>query len=74
MKNKLEIFKNAKDLLDEPEVQDLLDYCDGLEDQIIDFKFEQNKNKTVINTNLKSLQIGLLKAAPFFVKPEFKNL
>lgn len=48
MKNKLEIFKNAKDLLDEPEVQELLDYCEDLEDQIVDFKFEKDKNKELI--------------------------
>ena len=48
MKNKLEIFNNAKDLLEESEVQELLEYCDGLEDQIIDFKFEQDKNKQLI--------------------------
>lgn len=34
--------------MEEPEVQELLDYCDGLEDQIIDFKFEQDKNKQLI--------------------------
>jgi hypothetical protein len=45
MKNKLDIFEKAKDLLDEPEVQELLDYCDGLEDQIIDMKFDKDKNK-----------------------------
>jgi hypothetical protein len=48
MKNKLEIFKNAKDLLDEPEVQKLLEYCKQLEDQIVDFKFEKNYNKELI--------------------------
>lgn len=48
MKNKLEIFKTTKDLLEEPEVQKLLDYCDGLEDQLIDLKFEKDKNKELI--------------------------
>lgn len=48
MKNKLEIFKTAPELLDEPEVQQLLDYCESLEDQIIDFKFEKDKNKELI--------------------------
>jgi hypothetical protein len=48
MKNKRDIFKNAKQLLDEPEVQELLDYCDGLEDQIVDFKFDKDTNKELI--------------------------
>ena len=48
MKNKLEIFKNAQDLLEEPEVQALLEYCDGLEDELVDFKFEKDKSKELI--------------------------
>jgi hypothetical protein len=48
MKNKLEIFKNAKLLLDEPEVQQLLDYCESLEDELVDFKFDRNNNKELI--------------------------
>jgi hypothetical protein len=48
MKNKLDIFKNAQDLLDEPEVQELLDYCERLEDELVDFKFEKDNNKQLI--------------------------
>lgn len=48
MKNKREIFKNALELLDELEVQELLDYCESLEDEIVDFKFEKDKNKELI--------------------------
>jgi hypothetical protein len=48
MKNKLEIFKKAPDLLDEPEVQELLDYCERLEDELIDLKFEKDKSKELI--------------------------
>ncbi len=48
MKNKLDIFKNAKGLLDEPEVQELLDYCEGLEDQLVELKFAKEKNKELI--------------------------
>lgn len=48
MKNKLEIFKKAQDLLEEPEVQELLNYCEELEDELVDFKFEKNKNKELI--------------------------
>lgn len=48
MKNKLDIFKKAPDLLDEPEVQELLAYCDRLEDELVDFKFEKTNNKELI--------------------------
>lgn len=48
MKNKLELFKKAQDLLDEPEVQELLDYCERLEDELIDLKFEKEKSKELI--------------------------
>jgi hypothetical protein len=48
MKNKLEIFKKAPELLDEPEVQELLDYCERLEDELVDLKFEKEKNKELI--------------------------
>lgn len=48
MKNKLEIFKKAPELLDEPEVRELLDYCERLEDELVDLKFEKEKNKELI--------------------------
>jgi hypothetical protein len=48
MQNKLEIFNKAQDLLDEPEVQELLNYCEQLEDELVDLKFEKNKNKELI--------------------------
>ena len=48
MKNKLEIFKNAQLLLDEPEVQQLLAYCESLEDELVEFKFEKTNNKELI--------------------------
>lgn len=48
MRNKLEIFKKAPELLDEPEVQELLDYCERLEDELVDLKFEKEKNKELI--------------------------
>lgn len=48
MKNKQEIFKSAPLLLDEPEVQQLLAYCEGLEDELVEFKFEKSNNKELI--------------------------
>lgn len=48
MKNKLVIFKKAQDLLDEPEVQELLAYCDQLEDELVDLKLKKTNNKELI--------------------------
>lgn len=48
MKNKLDIFKNAPTLLDEPEVQQLLAYCESLEDELVDLKFEKANNKELV--------------------------
>ena len=48
MKNKLDLFKKAQELLDEPEVQALLEYCESLEDELVDLKFEKANNKELI--------------------------
>ena len=45
MKSIREIFKNRPSLLEEPEVAKLLAYCEQLQDEIVEFKFEKNKNK-----------------------------
>jgi hypothetical protein len=45
MKSPREIFKNNPNLLEEPEVEELLEYCEELEEEIIDFKFEKANNK-----------------------------
>jgi hypothetical protein len=34
--------------LDEPEVQELLAYCEILEDELVDFKFEKANNKELV--------------------------
>jgi len=39
MKSIREIFKNNPSLLDEPEVMQLLNYCEELQDEIVEFKF-----------------------------------
>ena len=39
MKSIREIFKTNPSLLDEPEVAHLLDYCNELQDEIVEFKF-----------------------------------
>jgi predicted house-cleaning noncanonical NTP pyrophosphatase (MazG superfamily) len=43
-----EIFKGKPYLLEEKEVEKLLNYCEQLEDEIIEFKFDKNNNKELI--------------------------
>lgn len=45
MKSIREIFKNNKALIDEPEVAQLIDYCEQLQDEIVEFKFQKTNNK-----------------------------
>ncbi|MDP2387765.1 MAG: hypothetical protein Q8M29_15435 [Bacteroidota bacterium] len=42
------IFKNKDHLLDEPEVQELLEYCEHLQDENIELKFEIDKSKETV--------------------------
>ena len=48
MQSAKELFKNNLSLLDEPEVIKLLEYCDELEDEIVEFKFQKTKNKELV--------------------------
>ncbi|WP_431243542.1 hypothetical protein ACQ9BO_02695 [Flavobacterium sp. P21] len=45
MKSVREIFRNKKYLLEEPEVNKLVDYCEELQDEIVEFKFQKTDNK-----------------------------
>lgn len=45
MKSTREIFKGREYLLEEPEVKQLLDYCEQLQDEIVEFKFQKTNNK-----------------------------
>jgi hypothetical protein len=45
MKSTREIFKTNPTLLDEPEVGQLLDYCEQLQDEIVEFQFQKTNNK-----------------------------
>jgi predicted house-cleaning noncanonical NTP pyrophosphatase (MazG superfamily) len=45
MKSTREIFKGREYLLDEPEVASLLEYCEQLQDEIVEFKFQKTNNK-----------------------------
>jgi hypothetical protein len=48
MKSIRELFKNKDFLLEEPEVEQLLEYCEKLEDDIVEFKFDKDKNKELV--------------------------
>jgi DNA replicative helicase MCM subunit Mcm2 (Cdc46/Mcm family) len=48
MKKPRELFKNKPHLLLEIEVEQLIDYCEKLQDELVDLKFEQNENKQLI--------------------------
>lgn len=48
MKSPREIFKNNPKLLYEPEVEELLNYCEELEAEIVEFKFEKANNKELV--------------------------
>jgi 6-phosphogluconate dehydrogenase len=45
MKNIRNLFKNKDFLLDEPEVEELIVYCEQLQDDIVEFKYQQTQNK-----------------------------
>lgn len=48
MKSIRQIFQHRKDLLDEPEVQELIDYTQELEGLVMDKKIEDNYDKETI--------------------------
>jgi len=48
MKNIRKIFLDKSTLLDEPEVMELIEYCEVLQDQIVDFKFDKENDKQLI--------------------------
>ncbi len=45
MKSIQELFKTNPSLLGEPEVAQLLEYCEQLQDEIVEFKFQKTNNK-----------------------------
>ncbi|WP_396186408.1 hypothetical protein [Flavobacterium sp.] len=45
MKSTQELFKTNPSLLDEPEVAQILDYFEQLQDEIVEFKFQKTNNK-----------------------------
>jgi hypothetical protein len=58
MKSIREIFKTNPSLLDEPEVAKLLEYCEQLQDEIVEFKFEKNNNKELAMIDMQCSSAG----------------
>lgn len=52
MKSTREIFKNNPSLLQEPEVTELLGYCEELESEIVEFKFQKANSKELAMTDM----------------------
>lgn len=48
MKSTHELFKNNPSLLQKPEVIGLLEYCEELESEIVEFKFQKSNNKELV--------------------------
>jgi hypothetical protein len=59
MKNLRNLFKDKDFLLDEPEVEQLLAYCEQLQDEIVEFKYQQTLSKDIA---LKDMLREILKA------------
>ncbi len=53
MKSLREIFKTNPSLLDEPEVVQLLKYCEQLQDEIMKCKFQKTNNKELAMLDLQ---------------------
>jgi hypothetical protein len=71
MKNNRNIFKDKLYLLDEPEVDQLLNYCENLENELIDLKFEQKNNKQNIMLDMIK---EILKACNEFEKQQQESV
>jgi hypothetical protein len=61
------ILKNKTYLLDEPEVEELLDYCEQLQDEVVELKYELEKSKELV---LKEMIGDILKACNVIQKEQ----
>ena len=70
MKNIRNLFKDKDFLLDEPEVEELLDYCEQLQDEIVEFNYQKNNNKELA---MKDMLTEILKACTEAQKQQALN-
>jgi len=60
MKSISQIFRSNRELMDEPEVQELIEYCRELEGQVMDRKIDDNYDKEhVLRSMLKDIRTGI---------------
>jgi hypothetical protein len=60
MKSISQIFRSNRELMDEPEVQVLIEYCRELEGQVMDRKIDDNYDKEhVLRSMLKDIRTGI---------------
>jgi len=60
MKSIGQIFRSNRQLMDEPEVQELIEYCRELEGQVMDRKIDDNYDKEhVLRSMLKDIRTGI---------------
>lgn len=60
MKSINQIFKTNKELMDEPEVQELIEYCREMEGIVMDRKIDDNYDKEhVLRSMLKDIKTGI---------------
>jgi len=52
MRSVQEIFKSKEYLLDEPEVEKLVEYCEELQDEIVEFKYQKTNNKELATLDM----------------------
>jgi hypothetical protein len=71
MKNIQHLFRNKDYLLDEPEVEQLLAYCEQLQDEIVEFKYQQTLNKELA---MKDMLREILKACNEAQKQQAEGL
>ena len=71
MKSINQIFRNNRDLLDEPEVQELVEYARELDGLVLDKKIEENYDKEHI---LKSMLRDIVKGIDSTIKDDEESI
>ncbi len=71
MKNIQHLFRSKEYLMDEPEVEQLLAYCEQLQNEIVDFKYQQTLNKDLA---MKDMLREIFKACNTVQKQQIEAL